>query len=88
MFDESIQQELEKLTGKNAGQICYANTRFDSHLHQIIIEAAEVMWEDGRSIWEFAAVWPDGTTIWEKPDGSETATVSRSGEIFLEQNES
>jgi hypothetical protein len=84
-MDESAHEEVEALIGVSAGKICYTNYDEASHYRDLIVDTAEIVWENCLSAWTFYALWIDGTTIWHNPEETIIAFVDAKGSIRFEE---
>ena len=85
MYYDDVAEEIDDLTGKSAGHLCFGDFDFNSDDHRKVVEAAMVMWENLKSGWTLVTLWPDGRTGWLSPDGCSRATVDPDGYIQVER---
>ena len=84
MDDEQAYYEIQALVGQSAGRIAYYSFGYETYLSEILVEAAQAMWESLRSPWTLVEIWNNGTTFWLSPDGADTAVVTPAGEIQVQ----
>jgi hypothetical protein len=84
MDDEQAHSEIQALVGQSAGHIAYYSFGYETYPSEILVEAAQAMWESLRSPWTLVEIWNNGTTFWQAPDGTQTAMVTPTGEIRIQ----
>ena len=84
MDDQQAFREIQALVGQSAGHITYYPFACQTYLGDLLVEAAQAMWESFRSTWVLVEVWNNGATIWQAPDGTESARVTPDGEIKIQ----
>jgi hypothetical protein len=82
--DQQALREIQALVGQSAGYIAYRPFACQTYLSDVLLEAAQAMWESFRSTWVLVEVWNNGATIWQAPDGTEAARVIPGGEIKIQ----
>ena len=58
--------------GQSAGHIAYYPFACQTYLSDVLVEAAQAMWESFRSTWVLVESWNDVASIWQAPLGTET----------------
>ena len=81
MRDEQANREVQARVGQSAGHIAYHPFRYETHLTEALVEAAQCMWESLRSPWVLVEVWNNGATVWRSPNGTKTTTITPGGGI-------
>ena len=84
MDDQQALREIQALVGQCAGHIAYRPFACQTYLSDLLVEAAQAMWESFRSTWVLVEVWNNGATIWQASDGTESAMVTPGGETRIQ----
>jgi hypothetical protein len=82
--DDQAYAELEAQIGRGAGNIAATNFHYHTWLTELLAGSARAMQLSLRSAWLLAEIWNNGTTVWHSPGGDQHATVTPSGEIWVE----
>ena len=63
MDDEQAYREIQTLVGQSAGHIAYHSFGNETYLRDLLVDAAQTMWESLRSSWMLVEVWNNGATF-------------------------
>lgn len=83
-----LDEGLEALAGKSAGEICLTlNLPYEPPYQSVIDAASKIAYDEDlyMSTWSFVTQWLDGTTIWRAEDGSSIAVVAPDGSVRVER---